>query len=172
MIALHNLLPQLPKVFKRFIALFVIILSVGFFSGISFVNHNTSFSPTGIKESYLGNESNPSAKEMKFKKSEQQMLTMLHNHILSMSVIFFMVGSLTLMTKAPKHLKQFFAFEPLFSIVFTFGGLYLLWNGVLWMKYIVILSGILMCICYSGCIVLIAASLAKKATLQSNIAQP
>ena len=34
--------------------------------------------------------------------------------------------------------------EPFVSIVFTFGGIYLLWSGITWFKYIIILSGTLM----------------------------
>ena len=34
--------------------------------------------------------------------------------------------------------------EPMISLITTFGGLWLLWNGVLWMKYIIMVSGILM----------------------------
>ena len=35
-------------------------------------------------------------------------------------------------------------FEPFISIVLTFGGIYLLWNGMLWFKYIIMFSGIAM----------------------------
>lgn len=159
---------EFPKIFKRFIGLFLIVLSFGFYSGIFFVEHNTNFSPDVIEENYLGNEGQPNAEVMKFKKSKQQMLTMLHNHILSLSVIFLIVGSLTFMTSAPKKLKYFVMFEPLFSIVFTFGGIYCLWQGVLWMKYIILISGTLMTLCYSLCVLLILKDLLQKQSLTSD----
>ncbi len=34
------------------------------------------------------------------------------------------------------------------SVILTFGGIYLLWSGVLWFKYIVIVSGILMTVSF------------------------
>ncbi len=34
--------------------------------------------------------------------------------------------------------------EPFVSVIVAFGGVYLLWTGVLWMRYIIIISGFLM----------------------------
>jgi hypothetical protein len=34
--------------------------------------------------------------------------------------------------------------EPFLSIILTFGGIYLLWSGIAWFKYVIIFSGILM----------------------------
>ena len=39
---------------------------------------------------------------------------------------------------------QLLMFEPFISIIFTFGGIYVLWSGVIWFKYIIMLSGIAM----------------------------
>ncbi|MBT8178534.1 MAG: hypothetical protein KJO68_05335, partial [Eudoraea sp.] len=52
------------------------------------------------------------------------------------------------MAEIPKKLKIFLTLEPFFSVVFTFGGIYLLWMGHLWMKYIVMVSGLLMTLTY------------------------
>lgn len=139
-----GLLGTLPKEIKIFIACFVIVLSIGFFTGLLFVSQTDSTNPAGMEENYLGNEEDEDAPLMKFKKSEREMLTIVHTHILSMSLIFFLLGGLVWITKASKKLKLFLTIEPFFSVVLTFGGLYLLWSGLLWMKYIVIFSGILM----------------------------
>ena len=72
------------------------------------------------------------------------MLTILHTHVLSISFIFFMLGGLVAITSLPKKLKTFLMVEPFVSIIFTFGGIYLMWKGLIWMKYIVMISGILM----------------------------
>ena len=107
-------------------------------------------------ENYLGNEDDGEAQEMKFKKSDHEMLTLLHTHILSTSFIFFLMGCLLAFTSLSKKLKYFLMIEPFFSIILTFGGLYLLWNGILWMKYIVMISGILMTgVFYLGTLLLI-----------------
>jgi hypothetical protein len=100
--------------------------------------------PDGMVENYMGNEEDEEAQEMKFKKSDHEMLTLLHTHVLSTSFIFFLLGGLLAFTSLPKKLKYFLMIEPFLSIILTFGGLYLLWNGLLWMKYIVMISGIVM----------------------------
>ena len=109
-----------------------------------FVNETDATSPDGIEENYLGNEEDEEAAVMKFQKSNREMLTTLHSHILSMSFIFFFLGALVAITSLPKKIKSFLMIEPFFSIILTFGGIYFLWQGMLWMKYIVIISGIVM----------------------------
>ena len=81
---------------------------------------------------------------MKFKKSEREILTVVHNHMLSLSVIFFLLSLILAVTSINKKLKYFLMIEPFLSIVLTFGGIYFLWKGITWFKYIVILSGSLM----------------------------
>lgn len=122
----------------------MISLNIGFFTGINFVNKTSSFQAQGIETNYLGNEDDEEAAEMKFKKSEKEILTLIHNHILSMSIIFFLLGGLLSLTSVNKKLQCFLIVEPFLSIVLTFGGIYLLWNGVIWFKYIVMLSGLAM----------------------------
>ena len=61
-----------------------------------------------------------------------------------MSVIFFLMGLLVCFTNTSIKLKLFLAIEPFVSILLTFGGIYLLWLDLLWFKYVVIFSGILM----------------------------
>ena len=73
---------------KALIISFLVVLSIGFYGGISFVNTTTSMKTSGIESHYLGNEDDEAAKIMKFKKSKREMLTIVHNHILSLSVIF------------------------------------------------------------------------------------
>jgi len=135
---------ELPKYVKSFLVAFVLVLSVGYFTGIQFVRQTDSDQPAGIEENYLGNEDIEEVSVMKFKKSPREMLTILHTHILSLSFVFFFMSALLALTKLPKKLKSFLMVEPFISIILTFGGIYLLWEGVLWMKWIVMLSGVLM----------------------------
>lgn len=140
----NGLLSAFPKEIKVFIASFVVILSIGFYTGLLFVNETSSASPEGIEQNYLGNEEDEDAEIMKFRKSNHEMLTIVHTHILSMSMIFFLLGSLVWMTKLSKSVKLFLTVEPFFSVILTFGGIYFLWSGVTWMKFVVLFSGILM----------------------------
>ena len=82
-------------------------------------------------------------------------VTIVHTHILSMSLIFFLLGGLVWLTKAPKKLKLFLTIEPFLSIILTFGGIYLMWSGIDWFRYIVVFSGILMTITYTGSAILV-----------------
>ena len=141
---IHGLIHQFPKEIKIVIFMFVLLLSIGFYGGLSFVNNTTSMQPTGVESNYLGNENDEDSNVMKFKKSEREILTIVHNHILSMSVIFFLLSLILSTTSINKKLKCFLMIEPFVSVLLTFGGIYLLWTGILWFKYIIIFSGILM----------------------------
>jgi hypothetical protein len=141
---IHGLIHQFPKEIKTVIFVFVIALSIGFYGGLSFVNNTTAMSSSGIETHYLGNESDEDAEPMKFKKNEREILTIVHNHILSMSVIFFLLSMILATTSLNKKLKYFLMVEPFVSIILTFGGIYLLWSGINWFKYVVIFSGVLL----------------------------
>jgi len=158
---INGLIYKLSKELKWLVVAFVIVLSIGFYSGLLFVGETSSANPNGIEEHYLGNESDEEAMIMKFKKSEQEMLTLVHNHILSMSIIFFLVGILLSITKLNKKLKLFLMIEPFISVILTFGGLYLLWKEVLWMKYIVMCSGILMTLTFTISVAVILTQLVQ-----------
>lgn len=140
---------RFSKELKILIGVFLIVLSVGYFTGVLFIKHTTEFSPKGIQEIYLGNENVEQAKVMKFKKSKQEIITLIHTHILSLSVIFFIIGILLLTTNLPNNYKILLITEPLISLLITFGGIFLLWKGYYLMKYIIIFSGILMSFSYT-----------------------
>lgn len=158
----HGLIHTFPKEIKLFLTVFVLVLSVGYFTGLFFVNNTDTTTPAGIEENYLGNEDSEITDVMKFKKGEREMLTIIHTHILSMSFIFFLLGILLAITSINKKLKAFLMIEPFISILLTFGGIYIMWSGVLWFKYIVMISGILMTICYTLGATLVLAQLFKK----------
>ncbi|WP_034044291.1 hypothetical protein [Wocania ichthyoenteri] len=159
---LNGLIFTLPKEIKLLIGAFIIVLSIGFYTGLLFVGETSSANPNGIEEQYLGNENDENATVMRFKKSDKEMLTLVHNHILSMSIIFFLVGLLVSITKLNRTFKLFLIVEPFVSVVLTFGGLYLLWKGMLWMKYIVMFSGILMTLTFSLSVLIILKQLLQK----------
>lgn len=140
----NGILQTFPTGIRIFIAAFVVVLSIGFYTGLLFVNQTGTMDPHGIEENYLGNEEEEEAAVLKFRKSTHEMLTIIHTHILSMSIIFFLLGILVWLSRLPKGIKLFLTVEPFISVILTFGGIYFLWAGLLWMKYIVVISGILM----------------------------
>ena len=136
-------------------AFFLVVLSIGFFTGIRFVSETDSTSPDGLVEHYNGNEQVEDVMVMKFKKSPQEMLTIVHTHILSMSMLFFLTGFLLAQTSINQHLKLFLIIEPFVSILLTFGGLYIIWFGFEWFRYVVIFSGVAMTLAYSAAVIII-----------------
>jgi hypothetical protein len=159
---LESLIFTLPKELKYLIAAFIVVLSIGFYSGLLFVQDTSGSNPQGIEEQYLGNEDREIITEMKFKKTSKQMLNIVHSHILSMSLIFFLVGGILSLTKLNKKLKLFLMIEPFLSVLLTFGGIYLLWSGITWMKYVVMLSGTLMTLTYTASVIIILTQLFRK----------
>ena len=159
---LNGLLFTFPKEIKLLIGVFLVVLSVGFYTGLFFVGETSSAEPNGIEEHYLGNETIEDAPIMKFKKSPKEMLTTVHTHILSMSLIFFLVGIILATTQLNRKLKLFLMLEPFASVLLTFGGIYLLWLGVTWFKYIVMFSGMLMTATYTISVLIIFSQLLKK----------
>ena len=154
-------LHTLDRKLKVLIVCFTITLSIGFYTGINFVNFTTQGTATGIEENYLGNEADMEAEVMKFKKSEHEMLNILHTHFLSLSLIFFILALLVYGCSCPDKLKWALMTEPLISVFLTFGGIYMLWSGIDWMVYVIILSGSLMTLSYTLSILLIWKSLIK-----------
>lgn len=158
---LNGMLLTFPKEIKWLIVAFIIVLSVGFYTGLLFVGETSSVNPNGIEEQYLGNEYDEEATIMKFKKSEKEMLTLVHGHILSMALIFFLVGLILSTAKLNKKLKMLLIVEPFVSVLLTFGGLFFLWKGMLWMKYVVMVSGILMTMTYTVSVLIIMHQLLR-----------
>ena len=162
---LNGLILIFPKELKVLIGAFIIVLSIGFYTGLLFVGETASPEPNGIEEHYLGNEADENAEVMKFRKSEQEMLTLVHTHILSMSIIFFLLGLILSTTKLQLKVKLFLMIEPFVSVILTFGGLYLLWSGLLWMKYIVMISGVFMTLSFTIAVIIILMQLLQKKTV-------
>jgi hypothetical protein len=159
---LHGRIHGLPKQAKMLIGAFIITLSFGYYTGLRFVAENTGNTTQGIEEQYLGNETDEDAAEMKFKKSEKEIITMVHNHVVGMSMIFLALGGILLITSINPRLKKMLIIEPFISIVLTFGGIWLMWSGVLWFKYIIIVSGILLTLSFTLSTLLILFQLVKK----------
>ncbi len=156
---LNGLIYTFPKEIKLLIGVFIIVLSIGFYTGLLFVNETSSMSSTGIEENYIGNENVEDAQVMKFKKSDREMLSIVHSHILSMSLIFFLMGLILSTTSLSRPLKLFLMIEPFISVVLTFGGIYILWKGILWMKYVVMFSGTLMTLSFTIAMLIILSQL-------------
>ena len=172
---IHNL----PSYAKVFIFAFLLTLSFGYYTGVIFVKHTTEFTPHGIEENYNGNQTEEVITEddwendewgrenfdpLKYKKSEQEIISIVHAHVISFSLIFLLLGAIVMLTSIPVWLKKILIIEPFISIVLTFGGIWMLWKDITWMKYIVMFSGILLTITFSLSVIIVIQQLLKKPT--------
>lgn len=153
---MHNALRHSSATLRKLILLFLIVLSVGYAVGFVFVQQTSGSSSQGIIENYNGNEEDEEAEVMKFKKSGNAMLNIIHTHIISMSILFFVLALLVYATPMHSGVQKFLMFEPLLSVLFTFGGIYLVWLEISWMSYIVMISGALMTLSFVWSVVMIA----------------
>ena len=157
----HGMIHSFPKEIKALVLVFLVLLSIGFYTGLAFVNETTTTNPEGIESHYNGNEHDEDATVMQFKKSKREILTLVHNHTLSLSIIFFILALILSTTSINKKLKYFLMFEPFASVLLTFGGIYLMWIGVIWFKYIVMISGIVMTLSFTASVFIIIFELLK-----------
>ena len=159
---MKSTLSNLSKDLKLLISSFLIVLTIGFLSGTKFLFYSNTTTPIGIEEHYNGNEFSDDQEVMKFKKSEKEILNIVHAHILSMSLIFLAIGYFLTKTDISNPLKNFLIVEPFVSIVLTFGGIYMLWLEMSWFTYVIMISGILLHVCYFLAVFLIFKELYKK----------
>ena len=159
---LNGLIYTFPKELKLLIAAFVVVLSIGFYTGLLFIGQSSGVSSQGIEQQYLGNEEEENPEVMKFKKGEREMLTIIHTHILSMSFIFFLLGIIVVTTKLNKSFKLFLIIEPFASVLLTFGGIYLVWLGYTWVTYVVMFSGTLMTLTFTLSVLIVLKQLFQK----------
>ncbi|HEX9655876.1 MAG TPA: hypothetical protein VGB89_03035 [Bacteroidota bacterium] len=142
---------------RIFITVFLCVLSVGYMIGLFFVDHTTAGTPTGIEEQFLGSQY---AAEMKYEKSVGEMFVFLHNHLFSLSLVFFCLGSIFYFsTIVSSGWKTFLLVEPFVALLTTFGGIALVRFVAPWMSWLVFASGVSLFVCYVAMAVLILTEL-------------
>ena len=151
MTSLNNIsLHQLPAKLKLLLLLTVVNLTVGVGIGLYYVANTTQLSPDGTTEHFSGSEveSDFDIPE-KYPKPVSELLTTTHNHILSLTLIFLVIGGIFYFnTSIGGRMKTFLIAEPFISIITTFGGIWLMRFVHPAFVYLVIPSGILMYGCY------------------------
>ena len=86
---------QLPSKFKLLLLLTVINLTAGVGIGLYYVANTTQLSPEGTTEHFSGSEINEEFDiPEKYPKPISELLTTTHNHIISMTFIFFILGGI------------------------------------------------------------------------------
>ena len=151
MTSLNNiLLHQLPAKFKLLLLLTVVNLTVGVGIGLYYVANTTELTPAGTTEHFSGSEIDAEFDiPEKYPKPVSELLTTTHNHILSLTLIFLVIGGIFYFNSIISGgMKTFLIAEPFISILITFGGIWLIRFVHSAFVYLVITSGILMYTCY------------------------
>ena len=138
-------LQTLDKNLKKILIYYLITLGVGFSLGVLYVYLNSEFSSSGMIEQYLGNNDDW---EPKLPKTLQDLVSHTHEHITMFSIIFLSLGLIFLYNSTINGFwKRFLMIEPFLSIIITFGGFFII-RYVTTFSYIIIISSLLMYICF------------------------
>ena len=93
--------------FKIFISVFLFVLSVGYISGLDLLNFTTNFSVEGIERNILGELENKDQDIIYFKMPKGQLNTIIHSHLIGLSIVFLILSILVNMTNCNFLFKSF-----------------------------------------------------------------
>jgi hypothetical protein len=144
-----------------FLVLFLLMLTTGYAIGLLFVEHSSGGgSARGISEQFRGSAETGEGSEIRYEKSPDEMYVFLHNHVLSLTLVFFAVGGLFHFSSIARGgLKTFLMVEPLAAVATTFGGIWLMRFVSPVFSYLVLVSGLTMMLCYLAMVVLMLVEL-------------
>jgi hypothetical protein len=130
-----------PKGLKQVTLAFLVTLTIGVSLGLAMVWISTSATPDGVVGHYRGDD--PTVIELipeKYPMPVKELLITTHNHILSFTMIFGVLGVLIQFSrKVPEKWVTFLSVEPFLSIVFTFGsmwGIRFVHDGFVWLMFL------------------------------------
>jgi len=145
---------------RLFLTAFLILVSAGYGIGLAFVDHATSGTPSGVSSEFRGDKNGNTATELKFEKSPREMYTFIHNHVLSLAILFFCVGGIfTFSSMVGPGWKGVLLVEPFVAIATTFGGIWMMRFFSPAYSWLVIVSGLSMAASYAAMVLLILREL-------------
>ena len=104
----------------------VIVQLVGYTTSLVLVWHTTRLTPPGIESRYRGASPDSGEGAMQFPKSFAEMLTITHTHLLSMAVIFVLMGiGVALCERVSERWKRIIIVEPFVALLASFSGMWL-----------------------------------------------
>ena len=143
-IALNKLDCQL----KYFLTSFLIMMSIGIFTGLYYVYLTTNIEKEGIVERFNGSQPEDPQK-FEVEKPLESMILTTHNHVLNFSMITLLVGIIFYFNSTISgKLRLFLLIEPFFSTLLTFSSLWIMRYLNEGFVYLVIISAIVMYICW------------------------
>jgi hypothetical protein len=153
-------LREADRTLRVFLTSFIVVLTIGYGIGLLFVDHTTSMTIDGIEQQFLGTPESMATEELRYAKSPHEMFVFLHNHILSLALVFLALGSIFFFSSiTPPRWKTFLMVEPFAAIITTFGGMVLVRYVSPLYSWLVIVSGISLAVCYVAMVMLILREL-------------
>ena len=145
-------LTDLSKDIRIILLSYLIVMTIGVSIGLIYLANTSEWKASGIQEHYQGS-STDSMDEFdipdKFPKTINALLLTTHNHVITFSIIFLLLGLIFSMnTLITGKVKLFLLIEPFASIILTFGGIWGLRFAHDYFLYVIILSAILMYFCF------------------------
>lgn len=147
----QNKLYKFDKGLKNFISTFLIVLTIGVTVGIVYLKFTTNMNASGTVERYNGSQIDPEGFEIleKYPKPISEMLLTTHNHIISFSFIFVLLGIIFYFNSIIDGFwKEFLIIEPFISTLITFSSIW----GIRYIDerfvYLTIISATLMYIAF------------------------
>ena len=147
-------LKDLESNFKFILVLFLIVLSIGIFTGLAYVYLTTAMTPSGTVEQFNGPNNTYEFDyldnaPLETTKYANDLLLTTHNHVITFSIISLLISIIFYFNSSiTDKFKLFLIFEPFASIILTFSSLWLMRYVDDIFVYIMIGSAILMYICW------------------------
>jgi hypothetical protein len=138
-------LRDLPRDAKVLVTAFLVVLTIGYSSGLAYVFATTRMAPRGIGSHYAGSEDET---EMKFPKGPIELVQTTHNHVLSLSLLFGVLGALLLGARIPSRLRRALIIESFAAILTTFSALWLVRYVSRAFSWLALASGLAMAISF------------------------
>lgn len=137
------------KSLKIFFIVYLLVITIGVSTGLTFLKHTTSLTPKGAVARFNGDEIKSEDIIENYPKPISEMLLTTHNHVLGLSFIFLSVGLIFYFySRIKERWKLFLMIEPLISIVVTFGSIWLMRFVNKNFVYLAAASSFLMYLCF------------------------
>ena len=142
-------LKDLEQNIKYFLVAFLITITAGIFTGLSYIYYTTNIAADSISERCAGTIVEEHEIPENFPKSIENMIQTTHEHVNSFAIISFMIGMIFYFNSIINgKLKAFLMIEPFISTIITFLSLWLIRFLNTNFAYLVILSSTLMYLCW------------------------
>jgi hypothetical protein len=145
-------LRDLPRDAKLLVTAFLVTLTLGYTVGLSYVYLTTELRPSGIAGHYAGSEDE---RVMKFPKTPLELAQTTHNHVLSLSVLFLVLGALLIGVERAPRVRRLLVVESFASVITSFGSLWLVRYVSPSFSWLLLASGIGMALAFFASVTLI-----------------